>query len=62
MERVRERTFAARMSLYTLAKEAKVPATSITRWVRGENTPSLSTIGKLEKRLDAIELSKGGIG
>lgn len=59
MERVRERAFAARMSLFTLCSEAEVSGTVITRWVQGKYTPSLPTIAKLEKRLDAIEA--GGV-
>jgi hypothetical protein len=60
---VRERAFAARISLYALAAEAKVSGTSITRWIkhlRGDetgNVPSLATIGKLEKALNAMEQS-----
>lgn len=58
---VRERAFAARISLYALATEAKVSGTSITRWIkhlRGDqtgNVPSLATIGKLEKALKEME-------
>lgn len=58
MEAVRQRTFAARMSLYALAEQSKVSGTSITRWVQGRYTPSLRTIGKLEKRLDEIEAER----
>jgi len=60
---VRERAFAARISLYALAAEAKVSGTSITRWIkhlRGDetgNVPSLATIGKLEKALLVMEQS-----
>ncbi len=55
MEQVRKRTFAARMSLYALCKEAGVSGTVITRWIKSANTPSLKTIGKLERQLDIIE-------
>lgn len=55
MEQVRVRTFAARMSLYALCAEAGVSGTVITRWIKRTYTPSLKTIGKLEKALDRIE-------
>jgi len=52
MEQVRKRTFAARISLYALCKEAGVSGTVITRWIQKKYTPSLATIGKLERCLD----------
>lgn len=53
---VRDQALAARISLYTLASEANVSGTSITRWVNTLNgkpgcVPSLATIGKLEGAL-----------
>lgn len=57
---VRDQAIAARISLYTLAGEAGVSGTSITRWINTLNgkpgcVPSLKTIGKLEKALASKE-------
>jgi len=59
MEQVRKRTFAARISLYALCKDAGVSGTVITRWIKRNQggkgyVPSLVTIGKLERSLDAM--------
>lgn len=56
---VRDQAIAARISLYTLASEAGVSGTSITRWIntlngKPGNVPSLKTIGKLERALSAM--------
>ncbi len=53
---VRDQAIAARITLYTLAKDAKVSGTVITRWInklngKDGNVPSLKTIGKLERTL-----------
>jgi len=55
MKQVSERAFAARVGLYQLASAAKVSGTIISRWTTGNYTPSLPTIGKLEKALTQIE-------
>jgi len=58
MEHVRERTLAARISLYALCGEAGVSGNVATRWIKyrrneaGGCVPSFPTIVKLEKRLD----------
>lgn len=61
MHAVKDRAFAARTNLYSVATEANVSGTVITRWVkhvRGDTdtgVPSLATIGKFEKALDRLE-------
>jgi len=63
---VRERAFAARLPLYTLAERAQVSGTSITRWIKHLNgkpggcVPSLPTIGKLEKAIAQVERANVG--
>ncbi len=56
---VRDQAIAARISLYTLASEAKVSGTVITRWVNKLNgkkgcVPSLATIGTFERTLATL--------
>lgn len=55
---LRDGALAARVSLYTLASEANVSGTVVTRWVnmlngKGGCVPSLATIGRLERALVA---------
>lgn len=63
MQSVKERAFAARITLYALATEAEVSGTVITRWIAKLNgkegcVPSLKTIGKLERALDRMGENK----
>lgn len=59
---LRDEALAARVSLYTLATEANVSGTVVTRWVNTLNgkkgcVPSLKTIGRLERALAAHQVS-----
>jgi transcriptional regulator with XRE-family HTH domain len=54
------RAYEARIPMYKLCERAGVAASTVTRWKSGPNpsVPSLTTIGKLETALDAIEQEK----
>lgn len=55
MERVVWRATAARKEMHALFKEADVPRTILYRWRAKKGTPTLPTIGKLERALDRVE-------
>ena len=55
MQDVERRAIDARVGLHRLCIEAGVSATIATRWMRRTHTPTLPTIGKLERKLAELE-------
>lgn len=58
MEAVAARSLALRMELATVCTRAGLSQTIAQRWNRGEGTPRLPTIAKLERALDEIEAER----
>lgn len=54
MQSVAVRAFDARIGLGALCSMAGVSRTVAARWEAGANTPSLPTIGKLERALETV--------
>lgn len=55
MQAVATRAFEARVELSGVCSRAKLSPTIAQRWNKGQNTPRLETIAKLERALDEIE-------
>lgn len=51
---IERRAFEARVPIYKLCQQADVAPSTVSRWKAGVK-PGVTTIGKLERRLDAIE-------
>lgn len=54
MEAIEKGSFDARIGLRRLCVEAGISPTVIYRWQRRQITPTLETIGKLERTLDQL--------
>ena len=55
MKRLEQRAFERRIGFSSVFRKAGVSYTVLYRWQRGECVPTLPTIGKLERQLEAME-------
>lgn len=55
MKAVADRALAQRVPLSRVCSEAGISTTVAYRWLNEGKPPQLPTIGKLERRLDAME-------
>lgn len=58
ISQIEARARAVRIPLYKLCLAAKVSPATISRWKRGDHTPSVGTLDKLERELARLEADR----